>query len=1276
MFQLNSDDDKNKKNKKKSVELQLPEPEPGDSQLGNREDLYKIICVQDNIPPIRKHYTELYNNGKSFKELDLENIDIDIADSSKKKRRKKWDVPAITDSVNNTFKIAPSVIGESPFKYYDRTEPWQKHLKRMNPNYTDVGIYNMYASSQQAIDDVVNNYYNNYLHQVYVDCQREQERQIKEVMNANARNPIAAMRMAQYKNDPMKVIDNTMNRIDMEKLREMVMPLTDRIDMEPDEYINNFIKPTLRDMMIRKYVDANKPKNSFEYILRSINEKSLIGKVANIGMGNRSSMQLERESLAAYKPNRAENFAANVGGLLVDIPAFRGIGAASNFVVGKATSMTTNRLATRIHSYNAAEGMTFGYAKRQAERLIKENLTTKIMQGATINGFTLGTYDLANSVAEDILYNESIDMDKANRAFARSFLTGSAVGTINTAFGRKIAGLTGGKKVVASAGVLSAESAVFTASTHIDKTLHGADVEPIDIVNDYLESIATLGIMKFTHIKPKGAEYKLDRNGELKQKLKLTKSEQEELRELNMNPKEFMDMVENYLKYQPLGSSSNYYDVVEKYITLMQSKDVSATTKSKMMYLIENKITSTPPVIFDYNVEKTQNNDWILTTYDFEGNKIERHVFEHAGNAKNYLLAHMGDFRKNRIAAYERELLQVFDSQNFLRQAGLYVKETGVSVDEVAEALHKRAKKMELTQRESEIVQDIVERTTYNETGMTQFLYDMRREIERKHRLVEGAMLDNIDLPFYSCSKAENAALDEYEELVRTEANLLKQGADPARAEEFEELGRNSMFKGMSNDEVKRKEVLDFKTNHEENRNPNAKKLEEKLLEIKEEEEEPGIVWNYEGIENTVEDLENYKSYADKIAKKLNVEIEYIWNERDIPRPVNGDRYDITNYNNKLRAKGWAEEGKKVVVNLPNIECIEELEKTIVHEAVVHVGLPRLFGNHFYTFLEELYYKSTPGVRMGIHDMKRTYKVSNNFTLIEEYLASLVEKNVSNILDKSFYKDFKDFVKNSLVKMKLYTGRNRRVTEEELANLLRQHAKYMKRNTDPSKYRRWVFGTYDAAKLKPESYTDKEVYGDYVKEKFAEGKFFKKTPRYLFNHKAFKNYEFMPEHVKDVFRKRWDATDEYIHSLKTGDESFRLTDAKAGYGNEGFNNSDVAALNSRLEQKYYEAMRMVKALENARMVVPDFDKEGVIDRAFAADYQFTPDVFKKRFPSFDEYLIHKLSGGSVVPFKSYEDARPVEKAPIKQSGDLKKYFTGPLDIIHNMLQRIKGSEHD
>lgn len=1265
MFSVNLDDEKNKK--KKSDELQFINDGQFPSKFGYSDGSFMDYDWQDDSDIVDESYDERLGKNPFFKKQQSGSARLGMNDYMPTPANKLWNE---VDSVKNSLEFMSDSAKFAPFRYYERIEPWEKHLKKINPKSTDSGLMGMYASSQQAIDDISNNYYNAFLHHAYDKNKKKLEEKIRNVMNAN-KNPYAAVSMAQYLNDPMKVIDDTMNDVDMETLRTMVEPIAFRVGFDTDEYIDRFIKPTLKNIMIREYVDKNKPKNSFEYILRSANANSLFGQGVNLAIGNKSRMQLERESLAAYDASRLEDFTAGVAGLLMDGPVFKGLGMASNAVVGKASSLTANKLASRVYSYYTAEGMTREYAKKIAERMVVSNLGSRIAQSAATTGLTLGTYDLAHSVAEDVLYNESVDREKAGGALVKGLLTGGVLGTVGTLLRNGMAGLTGGRKVAASAGVLSAESAVFTASGEIDKALHDVEIEPIDILNDFGEGLATLGIMKLTHKRLKGAEYKLDRLGKLKEKLQLSKSEVEELNELNMNSKEFMEMVENLLKFPSTAKGYAYNDVVERYFEMMQSKDVSATTKSKLMYLIENKITSTPPLEFEYSVEKNERGNWILTTYDSEGNKIERHVFEHAGNAKNYLLTHKGDFRKNRIATYERELLQVFDSQNLLRQAGLYAKENGVSIDEVSEALYKRAKNMELTSREGDIVRGIVNRAAYNETGMIQFLADMRREIENRHALSEGSLFESIDLPFYKCTKAVNAALNEYEELVRNEVKQLKKGTDPVRAAELEELGRNSALKGMSNEEVKEKEVLDFHTKYPDRVNPEVANIREKLVEI-DYDPDSEFVWNYEGLDNTVEHLKNYQAHAEKMAEKFNIKIEYVWDERDIPRPENPDKYDVANYNNKVRAKGWAENGNKVVINLPNIKSIEELEKTVVHEVVVHVGLPKLFGNHFNQFLEEIYRRATPGVRSGIHDMKHSYKVANNYTLIEEYLASLVEKGASSILDSSFFKNLKNFVKNSLVKMNLYSGRNRRVTDEELISLLRQHAKYMSRNTEPSKYRRWVFGQYDVAKENMETYTDREQYGNYINNKISEGRLFKNTPRWLYNQKAYNNYEYLPEETQKLFQKRWNATDEEIRRIKFGD-NYRLGDEKELPTGDKSDLLKAYGVDKRLEHKYNEAMNAIKALENARSANPDFDNEKSIDQAFAKEYQFAPEEFKRRFPSIDEYIIYKLSSGNAA-LPAVNGNKPLrEHAPIKSITDIKRFFTGPLDIIHEALQKYWGN---
>lgn len=1211
----------------------------------------------------------------------------------------------------------------------------------------------LYSGSQKALEDVTSDYFKDELSAEYnknLDAARiDSNNAYIDYLN----NPVAAMRISRERQDPLKVVDETMKGVDTAKLRKMVEPLARRAGFDADSYVEDYVKPALRDMMLDDYIDKNTPKNSAEFVLRNSYENSLVGKATNIGLGNKAYNILQKEALSRYDASRLENFASGIGSLLIDAPVFAGIGSMSLNLVGKATSVATNRLASRVLSYNAAEGMSKMQAAKVAERLIKSNLSTRIAQSATTQGLTLGTYDLANSIADDVLYNDGIDAGKAIGAFAKGFATAGVAGAVGTRLNSAARGLTGGRKMLASTGVLSAESAVFTLSTQMDKLVHDVEIEPIDLVHDFAESAATLGIMKMAHWRPKGIANKLNADGTLKNELKLSKSEQAELREINIDPVDFMNSVEKELNLPSYGVGARADVIRDRYVEMMQSKDVSAATKSKLMYIIENKLTSTPPVAFDYDVERTRNGEWVLNTYDFEGNKLERRLFEHSGNVKNHLMVEKSKIRNNRIAAYERELFQGIDSQNLLRQAGLYAKEKSVSIDDISHALYKRARNEQLSGWENMLVRDIVERVSYDQNGMAQYLSDMRRNIEKKYGLKDGSLLTKINEPFYRCSKSETLALDEYEAMVREEVNALKPGIDRERAAEFRKLGEESRFKGMSNDDVKSKEVADFYMAHpEENKASGTGNLMDTPIKVGNS-EPSGYIWSYYGTDNTAESIKHLEGYARKLADKYNVEVDFITDERQIPYPDKNNGDEVLEYNNRVRAMGWFDKEGKIIINLPNIPSTEEIERTMVHECVAHHGLLKLFGNHLNPFLEEVYRKASSEVRAGIGKMKSRYKFADNYTVIEEYLASLTEKSVLSSGERAVLSDFKDFIKNALVRMNIYTGRNRRVTEKELTGLLRQHAKYVEKRTPPSKYRRWVFGLFDAAKQNEKTYYDREAYGQDVREKIAGGKYFVNTPRGLYNTKLFQNYEYLPDAKKEQALRRWGKTDEEVMAMKSmnkygfGDDagkgSFKngtlkdifddssfyaeypeladlpievvenqqqpirydnrnkklLVDREyfANPGNpehlsgvlqdvvqdyEGFNKAvsmNLFGINSRLGRKYNEAQKVIKALDDARLSVPDFDRNGEIDKAFEKEYGFAPDEFRKRFPSLDEYTIYGLTGKR-IPFSddvipsAFAGEKTNSGSVVEDLGDLMKYFNGPLDIVYQKLQQIYSDD--
>lgn len=1105
--------------------------------------------VYDDFPALNENYSANGFGGETMSHeytpgaLEMQN---GLLDDNKDKKKKKT-----TGTVTDGSNFSSGIDGNyRPLTAVEMNEtlransPLNNLTRHISPVATPYRLPALYAQSQKGLDDFAKEYFDQEMRPLYDTNRKNMEERVKGSIINYKHLPDYSLMHAMNAYDPMKAIDETMAGIDEEKLRLMVAPLARDSGYDVDTYMNEFVKPTLRNHMINEAVEDGKPKSSSEYIIKSSLNNSVLGKLVNSGFRNKSQLSFENEGLARHDANIIERVLSGVGGLLIDAPLFSGLGAFSSMIVGRTTSMFANRLANKVYSYAAAEGMSKQYAFRLAERAIIENLGVRMAQSSAMQGLTLGNYDVAHSVVDDILYNGEIDVSKAFKSFAGGGLTGLLLGTTGTAMRKYFGGLTGGRKVAASAGVLSAESAIFTATAEAEKMLHGVDIEPIDLFKDFTESAATLGIMKMTHWRPKGATEKLKSDGTLRDELKLSNSQQAELRELNIEPREFMQMIEMELNLPTYGAGSVNQGVYDKYLKLMSSDQLSASTKSKLMYLIENKVTSTPPVAFDYSVEQSNSGHWSFTTYDFEGNRIERVIFNHAGNVKDHLLVERSKIRQNRIAAYERELLQGLDSQNFLRQAGLYAKENNLDVNDVAAILYKRAQKEQLTPEESGVVDEIIRRTSYNETGMVKVLADARRAIEKKHGLAEGALLAKVDKPFYMSNKAENEALDDYLSFVQGEVELLKQGAKTERAAEVENLAAESPFKGMSNDEVKRREIEDYYSNHPEVADAvGSGNFKDKPIEI-DDEADADYVWSYDGVDNTKEDIANFRSYAQELGRKYNCEIEFIENERELPYPDKENPYEVADYNNRVRALGWMDRSGRITLNLPNIPSYEEVEKTVVHEAVAHSGFSKLFGNHLNTFLEDIYRKAAGDVRAGIDKVNSQYShIGDKYLVIEEYLAHLTEKAVVTPKERSLLADFKKFIKDSLVRFNVYTGRNRRIRESDLISLIRQHAKYIRKRTDPSKYRSRLFGDLSSSRQNEETYYDREAYANDVRARIADGSFMRNTPAALYDSKAFRHYELFPSEMQERFQKRWNETDERIREVK-GDDHYRFIGEK------------------------------------------------------------------------------------------------------------------------------------
>lgn len=1053
-------------------------------------------------------------------------------------------------------------------------------ISHMLPKDTPERRRMVYATSPQALDDVVGDFYNSEVKSRFEANKNESQQKAREeymkYASVPGADPVNAYHQAMRADNPLGVIDKTMEEIDQSRLMKEVAPLAAYGGFDADDYVAKVVNPSLHDRMVGEYVEESKPKSSGEYILRSALGNSVVGKAAmlanNAMIGNDTHSLLESEGRALYDANRTENFLAGVGSLLIDTPVFGGFGSLSGATVGKATSLAANRLATRFIARNAGRNISREYATRVATRAIKESLSGKIVQSAMGQGLTLGNYDLANSVVEDLLYNNGVDLGKAAGSFAKGFATGGAVGTVGTPLKLASQGLTGGKKLFASAGVLSAESAVFTLGSEAQKIMQGVDIEPIDLIYDFGESAATLLTMRLAHWRPKGAELKLDANGRLKEGLRFTRAEREELRQNNVDADGFMAAIEQELGMPSFGGR-NAEMVKESYSQLMTSGNLSASLRSKLLVLIENKITSTPPLAFDYTVKRGRDGSVDVTMLDANGGIVARQNFSDVENAKSFVASERGNIRRNRISYYEHELTSGVNTQNFLRQGGRYVKEKGINADVLAEAMLKKASNAELTAAEQKIIDEVIARSSYDNAGIITYLYDQRRAIESRYGFDEGTLLYLVDKPARKCTPAENRALDDYEKIVRDEVSRLRGGVDEARYKEIFDHGMARDFMGEDNDAVKRQEMVSygfrklFDKNGKNTLGNFMKSMPGERPVYIPEMKNPDAVWSGRGLEKTREEVENYRKHAEKLASKLNMDIKLITDEREIELANRHDSNRVEEYNRRVGSLGWVNDGK-VYLNLPNMESVAELEKTAVHEAVTHAGLRKIFGNHLNDFLEEIYKKADRGVLEGIREVKRRNYTADSYEVMEEYLAELVERGYRTPQENRVLSRFKEFIKNMLVRKNIYTGKNRMISEQELEELMQKHCRHILANGNlDAAYRRRMFGGFETANYDDARYTDRSVYEDYMRDTYANESAVEGTPRFMRNTKLLHNYRYLPENIKARMREKLGMDDAEIESMvqrdryrfigKKGAENLALYKSR----DSGFNEAE------RLEQE-------------------------------------------------------------------------------------------------------------
>ena len=181
----------------------------------------------------------------------------------------------------------------------------------------------------------------------------------------------------------------------------------------------------------------------------------------------------------------------------------------------------------------------------------------------------------------------------------------------------------------------------------------------------------------------------------------------------------------------------------------------------------------------------------------------------------------------------------------------------------------------------------------------------------------------------------------------------------------------------------------------------------------------PDIRYKQDGAVNGSRTSQDVEAAAEKLAESLGEKVRIV-----------SDVNEIENRNKKVqesqrRSKGWFNTGTgEIVVVLPNATGIEDVQATILHEAVGHKGLRELVGeDRFDDFLDKVYAAATKATRLEIVSLAR--RNHWDFRLAtEEYVAGLAEKGFSGRENRTLFGKIKDFFLDMLSRAKIALGFN------------------------------------------------------------------------------------------------------------------------------------------------------------------------------------------------------------------------------------------------------------
>ena len=532
-------------------------------------------------------------------------------------------------------------------------------------------------------------------------------------------------------------------------------------------------------------VQQNTPKNTAEYILKTVFDSSITGQLLGLGNGKSyEQRQIEAQGLQQYDASGLEEVGAMAASIVSDLPVMAvtgGIGSAAGNTLLRGA---TNRLM--------ASGMSEAAARAIATRAAQQGAMKWGLRTAS-EALNFGTLEATGSAVGQLYQTGEVDLGDVAQSFAKGTATGAIMGVFgvsNDNFRRMMEGAVGetAGRAIGYGTSLSGRTAILTGSSVMGQYLTDPN---FDIHNvDWTQELSHSALMNIGFdILGAAKRYQAERKTGIKmrdlEKLNLTKEDIAQLNRAGVNGKNAQGIAESIMQTKDAaelrkgaetgeGLVGNDWAAIEQELALnkdagvmgelLGNPNIDLQTKAKVAYLMTGIKFNLSPSTNISDVQEQADGSFVVEKYDPSGqvNETRRFTTREAAEKARYEL--QNEVKPNQVNVLEGMMNDAGKTASAIRIFEMVAKQFGVSKEQIT-AEYVRGKNGEPLEGDARRAYEMLDNLLKSVVEVEDYHYSteqLKRRMDEGYGEESGWMDHVLKKRYNSLTERERQSYDEY----------------------------------------------------------------------------------------------------------------------------------------------------------------------------------------------------------------------------------------------------------------------------------------------------------------------------------------------------------------------------------------------------------------------------------------------------------------------------------------------------------------------------------